>query len=160
MFGPNDLYPEHSPRHNNQNAATMANNLLTQTLSSDPTLLPADPSSNPINSRHIDAIAHSMWQIAFERGDVLQAACHYSAMFAQLKLSALAKLNFLPSWWFLREMVVKILGTPLEQRGMGWNVDDAEMEAKWIEACHWARGAMERHRRAYYGAGGRDDESG
>ena len=60
-------------------------------------------------SSQIDAIAHKMWDIALEHGPMLQLACQYSAMFSPIKLRMLAKLNFLPSWWFFREVVTREL---------------------------------------------------
>ncbi|KAH7384618.1 hypothetical protein BKA66DRAFT_441186 [Pyrenochaeta sp. MPI-SDFR-AT-0127] len=135
-------------KHINGNATDMARALLSHSIGSNPNLLPADPSSSPISSSHIDSITHSMWQLAHQNNSMLQAASGYSAMFSQLKLSALAKSNLLPSWWFLREMAVKMLRGPIEQGGRGWNVDDAEMEGQWREACLWAKEAIERSRRA------------
>jgi hypothetical protein len=88
---------------------------------------------SPITSTEIDNITHAMWQVAFKQGGLLQRACQYSALFSHLKLSALAKLNFLPSWWLLREMLVRELTA-----SGGWPVDDEEMENVWKKTCTWA----------------------
>ena len=109
--------------------------LFTHMLQHYPILFPSPGS--PISSAHIDTIAHAMWQVAFNHGRLLQRACQYSALFAPLKLAALARLNFLPSWWFCREMLVKELVSREEQDEKGWKVDDAEMEAQWRKTCKW-----------------------
>jgi hypothetical protein len=54
-------------------------------------------------------------------------------MFSPLKLAALAKLNFLPSWWFFRQGVVNEL-PGLVRGGM---IDDEEMQRAWNEAIKW-----------------------
>jgi hypothetical protein len=87
-----------------------------------------------ISSAQIDTIAHAMWQAAFNHGALLQRACTYSALFAPLKLAALAKLNFLPSWWFFRELLVKEL---VSREGEGWKVDDGDTEGLWKKTCKW-----------------------
>ena len=74
---------------------------------------------------------------------MLATACQYASMFSQLKLSALAKLNFLPSWWFFREMAVKTLGGLQEDGGMGRILDDSVMEGLWRDACLWSKGLLE-----------------
>ncbi|RYN24894.1 hypothetical protein AA0112_g8800 [Alternaria arborescens] len=95
--------------------------LLHHVLTTHPYLVPTSPS--PILSSNIDAIAHIMWQVAFNHGPLLARACQYSAMFSPLKLAALAKLNFLPSWWFFGEGVMKGLPEIIGER----MVDDGEM---------------------------------
>ncbi|CAN9080453.1 unnamed protein product [Alternaria alternata] len=102
--------------------------LLHHVLTTHPNLVPTSPS--PILSSNIDAIAHTMWQVAFNHGPLLARACQYSAMFSPLKLAALAKLNFLPSWWFFREGVMKGLPEMVGER----IVDDGEMQREWKEA--------------------------
>jgi hypothetical protein len=143
----------------------MINQLLTIVLQGQPTLLP--PPGNPILSSHIDAIAHAMWQLAFHQGPMLQTACKYSALFAPLKMAALAKLNYLPSWWFYREMAVRQLVARVEEarkkdkdtevaeekgtgeggegnnaedvKEKGWTVvDDGEMDKLWRDTIDWA----------------------
>jgi hypothetical protein len=54
-------------------------------------------------------------------------------MFSPLKLAALAKLNFLPSWWFFRGGVMKGLPKMIGER----MVDDGEMQREWKEAVYW-----------------------
>ncbi|KAH8636026.1 hypothetical protein IG631_07860 [Alternaria alternata] len=105
--------------------------LLHHVLTTHPNLVPTSPS--PILSSNIDAIAHIMWQVAFNHGPLLARACQYSAMFSPLKLAALAKLNFLPSWWFFREEVMKGLPGMVGER----MVDDEEMQREWKEAVCW-----------------------
>ncbi|KAJ5062696.1 hypothetical protein J3E74DRAFT_404328 [Bipolaris maydis] len=106
--------------------------LLQHVLQSNPHLLPPFPHTTKyLTSKHINDIAHAMWNVAFTHGDLLQRACQYGAMFSPLKLAALAKLNFLPSWWFFRDLAVKGL------KHMGWNVVDNEMEETWEEALEW-----------------------
>ncbi|KAI2487032.1 hypothetical protein Ptr902_01165 [Pyrenophora tritici-repentis] len=92
--------------------------LLHYVLQKNPTLLPpitatptdhTDPSNTSaptLTSPDIDRIAHSMWDVAFKNRHLFHYACQYSAMFTPLKLRILAKINFLPSWWFLREAVI------------------------------------------------------
>ncbi|KAI4955043.1 hypothetical protein J4E86_006355 [Alternaria arbusti] len=131
----------------------MMKNLLCHVLQTQPTLLPFVPST-PITSTHIDNIAHTMWQIAFKHVVMLQRACQYSAMFSPVKLAALAKLNFLPSWWFFRDLVVGGLpGLVKGVDGMGGGkgdgkggvvIDDREMMGAWDEAVRWCGGVVAR----------------
>ncbi|KAH6865977.1 hypothetical protein BKA58DRAFT_462045 [Alternaria rosae] len=135
-------------------SAQMLNSLLRHVLHAQPTLVPSNPSI-PITSTHIDNIAHTMWQIAFKHGVMLERACQYSAMYAPLKLAALAKLNFLPSWWFFRDLVVGGLpglvggvdgkeGEKGKGKGEGIVVDDREMQCVWDEAVKWCRNVVAR----------------
>ncbi|CAN9096612.1 unnamed protein product [Alternaria alternata] len=110
--------------------------LLHHVLTTHPNLVPTSPSA--ILSSNIDAIAHIMWQVAFNHGPLLARACQYSAMFSPLKLAALAKLNFLPSWWFFREGVMKGLPEMVGER----MVDDGEMQREWKEAVCWCMGIL------------------
>jgi hypothetical protein len=59
-------------------------------------------------------------------------------MFSPLKLAALAKLNFLPSWWFFREGVMKGLPEMVGER----TVDDGEMQREWKEAVCLCMGIL------------------
>lgn len=79
-----------------------------------------------------------MWQIAFNHGGLLQRACQYGSLFSPLKLAALAKLNYLPSWWFFRDLAARYL----KEVGVreGWGVDDGDMEGVWEEAVGWCAG--------------------
>ncbi|KAF1936964.1 hypothetical protein EJ02DRAFT_515496 [Clathrospora elynae] len=133
--------PSQSPKPSKDQVSTITSHppstssqLFIHTLQQNPTLLPfplSSPTNTPIASPRIDAIAHAMWQIAFKHGVMLQSACQYSALFSPLKLAALAKLNYLPSWWFFRDMAVE------EMNGRGWAVVDRGMEDVWGEACRW-----------------------
>ena len=128
-------------------------NLLRHVLQTQPTLLPFVPST-PITSTHIDNIAHTMWQIAFKHVVMLQRACQYSAMVSPLKLAALAKLNFLPSWWFFRDLVVGGLPELIkgvdgkgEEKVCGVVIDDREMQGAWNEAIKWCGNVIARRER-------------
>ncbi|KAI4609853.1 uncharacterized protein J4E87_010970 [Alternaria ethzedia] len=152
---PNTQFPSLPPSAATQSAQStqMMTNLLRHVLQTQPTLLPPNLSL-PITSPHIDAIAHSMWQIAFKHVVMLQRACQYSAMYAPVKLAALAKLNFLPSWWFFRDLVVGGLpglvkggdGKGGEKGGGkgGLVIDDREMMGVWDEAVRWCGGVVAR----------------
>ncbi|KAI4942776.1 hypothetical protein J4E91_009695 [Alternaria rosae] len=153
---PHLQYPSVSPPTPSQ-STQMLNSLLRHVLHTQPTLLPSSPSI-PITSTHVDNIAHTMWQIAFKHGIMLQRACQYSAMYAPLKLAALAKLNFLPSWWFFRDLVVGGLpglvgvvdgkgGEKGEGKGEGAVVDDREMQCVWDEAVKWCGNVVARRER-------------
>ncbi|KAJ4371260.1 hypothetical protein N0V83_004477 [Neocucurbitaria cava] len=133
-----DTHPA-QPHNALSNAQAMSSELLTHTLRLNPGLLPKDPATDAITSKHIDDITHAMWQLAFNHDALLQQASSYGAMFSHLKLSALAKLNFLPSWWFLREMIVKLLKG---KEVSGWVVDDSVMDVTWRDACHLCRALM------------------
>ncbi|KAI4647275.1 uncharacterized protein J4E79_010427 [Alternaria viburni] len=134
-------------------SSQLMKNLLRHVLQTQPTLLPFVPST-PITSSHIDNIAHTMWQIAFKHVVMLQRACQYSAMFSPLKLAALAKLNFLPSWWFFRDLVVGGLPELIkgvdgkgEEKGCGVVIDDREMQGAWNEAVKWCDKVIARRER-------------
>ncbi|KAI4698644.1 hypothetical protein J4E81_005868 [Alternaria sp. BMP 2799] len=134
-------------------SSQLMNNLLRHVLQTQPALLPFVPST-PITSTHIDNIAHTMWQIAFKHVVMLQRACQYSAMFSPLKLAALAKLNFLPSWWFFRDLVVAGLPDLIkgvdgkgEEKGCGVVIDDREMQGAWNEAIKWCGNVVARRER-------------
>lgn len=98
-------------------------------------LYPVAPKTNPIGSRRIDAIAHSMWDVVFAREAMMTEVTMKAALFAPLKLRALARLNWLPSWWFLREMAVTLM------KQQGWLVDDSERQGEWREAVEWCKKA-------------------
>ncbi|KAI4925300.1 hypothetical protein J4E85_007178 [Alternaria conjuncta] len=134
-------------------SSQLMNNLLRHVLQTQPTLLPFLPAT-PITSTHIDNIAHTMWQIAFKHVVILQRACQYGAMFSPLKLAALAKLNFLPSWWFFRDLVVGGLPELIkgvdgkgEEKGLGVVIDDREMQGAWHEAIKWCGNVIARRER-------------
>ena len=56
-----------------------------------------------------------------------------ASMLPQLKLRALARLNYLPSWWFMREMGC---GVMVRQ---GWLTDDNEMQSLWKGTLEWCK---------------------
>ena len=94
-------------------------------------LLPSNSSIDPIYSQSIDNIAHAMWQVAFNNEKTMNDVTAKASMFSQLKLRTLAKLNYLPSWWFMREMACGVM-----QR-QSFNMDDREMQTLWKETVEW-----------------------
>lgn len=112
--------------------------LLVHVIRQNPKLLPQDPSKQPITSTHVNNIAHAMWQVAFRHGVLLQRACQYAALLSPLKLAALAKLNYLPSWWFFRCMALK----DIPGLGQGWILDDREMDEVWRANLKWCAQAL------------------
>lgn len=62
---------------------------------------------------------------------MMQDATKYCAMFSELKLRALARMNILPSWWLLREKAV------LQMRTQGWKLDDVVMQMAMREAVEF-----------------------
>lgn len=115
------------------NSGELTHKLLNFVLKTTPGLLPGNPATTAITSAHINETAHAMWQTAFATPGVLDQVCTYAAMFSILKLAALAKLNYLPSWWFLREAVCRIM------INSQWNVDDAAMQTEWMSMVDWCR---------------------
>ena len=99
------------------------------------TLHPVAPTTNPIDSKRIDDIAHSMWDVVFPQEAMMTDITMKAALFTPLKLRALARLNWLPSWWFLREMAVTLM------RQQGWLVNDVERQREWEEAVDWCKKA-------------------
>lgn len=87
--------------------------------------MPPEPLARAVDSNHINEIVHAMWQTAFIDGPMRQEACQQSANFSYLKLQALANLNYLPSWWYYREIVVELM------RIHNWVVDDRVMQTEW-----------------------------
>lgn len=74
-----------------------------------------------------------MWQVAFSHEYMMQNVTAHAAMYSQLKLRALAKMNYLPSWWYLRDMACDVM------KRQGWNVDDSEMQQLWQGTVEWCR---------------------
>lgn len=99
-------------------------------LRSNRSLIPADPAFKSVGSQHIDSIVHAMWQVAFDNGDMPDITAK-AAMFSRIKLRALARLNYLPSWWFLRTIACDLM------KRQGWNLDDREMQGLWEETVLW-----------------------
>ncbi|KAF2830812.1 HET-domain-containing protein [Ophiobolus disseminans] len=93
-----------------------------------PDLLPKEHTAKA-TSDIINAFAHHLWNFCLThdngQGDLLKIACRYAAMLHGPKLRALAVLNFLPSWWFLREQIIVWLETT------GRPVDDQNMVDQW-----------------------------
>jgi hypothetical protein len=88
----------------------------------NPQMLPADP-TEIINSNLIDRFTHALWgMICFGNIQLHEQAAKYGAMMGEPMIRALALLNILPSWWFLRERVLEWLrgSTPRI-------IDDSEM---------------------------------
>jgi hypothetical protein len=87
-----------------------------------PQMLPTDP-TEIINSNLIDRFTHALWgMICFGNIPLHEQAAKYGAMMGEPMIRALALLNILPSWWFLRERVLEWLrgSTPRI-------IDDSEM---------------------------------
>ncbi|KAF2853113.1 hypothetical protein T440DRAFT_379994, partial [Plenodomus tracheiphilus IPT5] len=117
----------------NLKSSDLTYRLLHYALKKNPGLLPGDPRTTTITSDQLSDVAHAMWQVAICTPGVMEQACIYSAMFALLKLQTLAKMNFLPSWWFMREAAAKIMVSSK------WNVDDRVMQTDWVYAVDWCR---------------------
>ncbi|XPS92313.1 hypothetical protein M3J09_001712 [Ascochyta lentis] len=100
-------------------------------IQSNRNLLSGNPAINPVDSRRIDNIAHAMWQVVFNHENMMRDVTAKVAMFSTLKLRALARLNYLPSWWYLREMACTVM------MRQGWVVDDREMQELWRETVEW-----------------------
>lgn len=102
-------------------------------IQSNRNLLSGNVSEYSVNSQRVDSIAHAMWQVVFRYESMMQDVTTKAAMFSQLKLRALAKLNYLPSWWFIREMACVVM------KNQGWHLDDSEMEILWQETVEWCK---------------------
>lgn len=116
-------------RPNSQNDSRLI--LFLAAIRSNPALLPLNPTVDTINSQRIDNIAHAMWQAAFNNSKMMNDVTAKASMFSQLKLRTLAKLNYLPSWWFIREMAYSVM------QSQEFNVDDREMQVYWKETLEW-----------------------
>jgi hypothetical protein len=114
---------------------TIPQQIFMATFKRNTSLTPVAPTTNPISSRRIDAIAHGMWDVVFQRDAMMTDITMKAALFTPLKLRALARLNWLPSWWFLRGMAVTLM------RQQGWLVDDSERMGEWTEAVEWCKKA-------------------
>jgi hypothetical protein len=110
---------------------TLAQQIFMAAFQRNDSLCPVEPKKNPVGSRRIDAIAHGMWDVVFSKADIMDNVTMKTALFTTLKLRALSKLNWLPSWWFLREMALGVM------ERLGWLVDDSEREKEWKEAVSW-----------------------
>ncbi|KAF3037849.1 hypothetical protein E8E12_008649 [Didymella heteroderae] len=114
---------------------SIPHNIFMATIQKNMSLYPVAPMTNPVDSRRIDRIAHGMWDIVFSREAMMTDVTMKAALFTPLKLRALARLNWLPSWWFLREMAITLM------RQSGWLVDDSERQGEWTEAVEWCQKA-------------------
>jgi hypothetical protein len=84
-----------------------------------------------------------MWNLSLthDNGRMLVQANNWASMMSEVKLRALARLNFLPSWWFMREQLVKVL------QAEGRTIDDTCMSAQWQFATHGAQKVIEKGNR-------------
>ena len=136
-----------NPQLNNAANAGMAqfDQLIIAVSKKFPTLFPAS-TSTPVTSTHIDAIAYKVWGVCLNagQGELLSRANQYGAMLSEIKLRAAARLNYLPSWCFLRERVVLWLQTT------GKVVDDSAGMMQWKEATDEATKIIARAMRARF----------
>lgn len=65
----------------------------------------------------------------------------YGAMQHELKLRVLAKLNLLPSWWFLRTRILALLSVK------GFAIDDGVMDTQFDQAAEAMARMMEKYKR-------------
>lgn len=100
-------------------------------LKGSPALVSGNPLHSPVNSQRIDNVTHAMWQVVFNHEDMMKDITAKASMFSQLKLRTLARLNYLPSWWYLREMACSLMDR------QGWLVDDRDMQSFWKETVEW-----------------------
>jgi hypothetical protein len=130
--------------------STLAAAIFNHVISRAPKLLPTDLPNNTLTSAHIDEITYAMWQVAFSSnngsGDMLQVAAKYGSMFSEMKLRALARLNFLPSWWYLRERAFEII---LMQHN--WMIDDSIVDLQWKDAVRASSEMQQKRERAIKG---------
>ena len=115
--------------------ATIPQQIFMATLKRNHTLMPVAPTTSPIGSRRIDAIAHGCWDVVFSKEALMADITMRAALYSPLKLRALARLNWLPSWWFLREMAISFM------RQQGWLIDDSERQGEWTDAVDWCKKA-------------------
>ncbi|KAF2621637.1 hypothetical protein BU25DRAFT_482612 [Macroventuria anomochaeta] len=125
------LRPPHVQQPGKPNLNDMPQKIFLAALQSNRTLVPANPVNNPLNSQRIDAVAHAMWQVIFINENMMKGITTKASMLPQLKLRALARLNYLPSWWFIREMACGVMAR------QGWLMDDSEMQGLWKETVEW-----------------------
>jgi hypothetical protein len=85
-------------------------------------------------SAEIDQFAYRLWSrcLSTRNGMLLNLAAKYSAMLGDSKLRTLAMLNYLPSWWFLREKLKRWLSS----RGIA--IDDSTMETNFKIAINYS----------------------
>lgn len=112
---------------------TLPQQIFITAFNSNPELFKPHPSVIPMPSRRIDAVAHAMWQIAFDREPVMKEITMKAAMLPQSKLRALARLNYLPSWWYLRSLACENI------QALNWPIDDSEMQTLWNDTLEWCK---------------------
>lgn len=133
------ITPSHTPMPSRSNQMLSADFLgfqLFQGAIRHPRTVPANPRSNPVTSMHLDNIAHAMWSLAFENEPWMAQTTMHSTTLPWPLLKTLARLNYLPSWWFLRELAKR------QVRNQGWCMDDRVMEATWAEAAVWCQSQL------------------
>jgi hypothetical protein len=89
-----------------------------------------------LTSTHIDKIAYIIYENCIYL-NLLNVAAKYAAMLSETKLRALAMLNLMATWWFLRERLVRLLSK------MHSNIDDSIMQTGIEEAAVIASHTME-----------------
>ncbi|KAH6633226.1 hypothetical protein C7974DRAFT_471421 [Boeremia exigua] len=132
---PSSLQPR-PPRLQNVaslNPMTVLQGTFIAALNSKPDLLPSNPTQDPVRSSRIDRIAHIMWQLVFKQDELMKDITAKASMFAQIKLRALAKLNYLPSWWLLREAACDFM------KRQRWVVNDSNMQTLWKDTLEWCK---------------------
>ncbi|KAG9198893.1 hypothetical protein G6514_009269 [Epicoccum nigrum] len=122
--GPSPLQPPVDPT-----LLTGSQQLFMLAMQSDNSLKP----TNPVTSPYLDKMAYTMWDVSFGQDIWMKDATSKGSMLPQLKLRALARLNYLPSWWYLREVAVELL------KRMGYSIDDSEMQTIWNGALEWCK---------------------
>jgi hypothetical protein len=103
--------------------------VIVQAYQSNPSMFPQSRST-AITSAQIDEFTNNIWQtcLLWKNGQLMNSATLYGAVLSDLKLRTLAKLNLLPSWWFLRERVMQWL------RDNQRLVDESFMDGRFREA--------------------------
>ena len=122
--GPSPLQPPIDPT-----LYTGSQQLFIMAIQKDKSLVPV----NPVTSRYLDNMAYAMWDIAFKQDVWMNDATLKGSMLPQLKLRALARLNYLPSWWYLRGVARDLC----ERRGL--LIDDREMQELWSDTLAWCK---------------------
>ncbi|KAI8935166.1 hypothetical protein NX059_007759 [Plenodomus lindquistii] len=126
-------------------------NLFKHSLNRSPHLRPLSTITR-VTHTQINDITHAMWQSAFATPGCMDQVATYAAMMSTIKLAALAKMNYLPTWWFIREMTVRLLGA------MKCSVDDGVMMREWAEKLEWVRACLPQHMPKRGGGGGEKEK--
>jgi hypothetical protein len=104
-----------------------------------------------LKSDMIDKITYNIHNICIQSG-AINVAAKYAAMFSETKLRALALLNFMATWWFLRERVL----VNLKYRWV--NFDDTVMQSGIKDAVATVSELMSEMRRKMKGDGNGNTE--